>query len=298
MDINQLKFLDIIVNTKSFNKAAEKCFVSTSTLTRRVTAMEAEIGFTIFMRGASGVTLTPQGELFYRQTQEIPRLYENAVSNARSLGHKKQLIRVSIFSYMRKYIIRPCETYKAKHPNVDFSFVSCRFGDNSQAILNYQADLALLAEMQDTGKGLFFLPVFRSPNSVIVSSMHPFAHRENIRMEELDGQTILLSAKAASSRNFQAIKNQLAKSCPHSSFREYQHPDQADAFCQIDGNPILSLHFLESNPGFRQIPLSDAPSVIIGAICREEDVPLFIPFMEHFRNDYKERGIESSLDIL
>ena len=44
MDINQLKTLDTIVSMKSFNKAAERCFVSTSTLTRQVTAMETETG--------------------------------------------------------------------------------------------------------------------------------------------------------------------------------------------------------------------------------------------------------------
>ena len=89
MDINHLKTLDIIVNVKSFHKAAELCFVSTSTLTRQVTAMEAEIGFPIFRRSSSGISLTPQGEVFYRQTQNIPRLYENAVNSSRSVGREK-----------------------------------------------------------------------------------------------------------------------------------------------------------------------------------------------------------------
>ena len=90
MDIQQLKLLDVIVSMKSFNKAAEKCFVSTSTLTRQISAMEAEIGFPIFKRSAAGAALTAQGELFYRQTRELPRLYENAVRNARSLGREKR----------------------------------------------------------------------------------------------------------------------------------------------------------------------------------------------------------------
>ena len=89
MDINQLKILDVIVNMKSFNKAAELCFVSTSTLTRQVTALEAEIGFPIFERSSFGVSLTPQGEIFYRQTQsfmKVPSMQHAAQDsgNARS----------------------------------------------------------------------------------------------------------------------------------------------------------------------------------------------------------------------
>ena len=127
------KILDVIVNMKSFNKAAELCFVSTSTLTRQVTALEAEIGFPIFERSSFGVSLTPQGEIFYRQTQSIPWLYESAVNAARSTGLGKSKVRIGIFSYTRKAVAHACEILKEENANIDFSFVSCRFRDSSPA---------------------------------------------------------------------------------------------------------------------------------------------------------------------
>ena len=50
MDIGQLELLDVLVQQRSFKKAARQCFVTTSTLARQVTAMEAELGFPIFTR--------------------------------------------------------------------------------------------------------------------------------------------------------------------------------------------------------------------------------------------------------
>ena len=284
MDINQLKTLDTIVSMKSFNKAAERCFVSTSTLTRQVTAMETEIGFPIFERSAFGVTLTPQGEAFYRQTLSIPQLYESAVSSALSVGPKKQIVRISIFSYMRKYVTRACEVLKDQEEGIDFSFVSCQLRESSAALLNHRTDIALFTDIQDTDDRLFVLPILHCSNCVIVSSSHPLAKRTRVRSEELDGQTFLLSARAMESKNIRAVKRLLRGACPHSRFVEYQHPDQADALCQINGYPILSLSFLEANEGFRKVLIADAPNVLIGAACRKEDLQRYLPLMERFRD--------------
>ena len=268
MDINQLKILDVIVNMKSFNKAAELCFVSTSTLTRQVTALEAEIGFPIFERSSFGVSLTPQGEIFYRQTQSIPWLYESAVNAARSTGLGKCKVRIGIFSYTRKAVFR-----------------------DSRATLNsHRADLVLLAEIQNTDDRLFVLPVFRCSNSVIVPESHPLARRKGIRISELDGQTILVSAQTTDSRNFRTMRRLLEERCEHSTLLEYQHPDQADALCQLNGHPILSLDFLETNEGFVHLRLLDAPAVLIGAACRKEDCLQYRPLMERFRNHFIRSG--------
>ena len=290
MDIRQLALLDVIVQLKSFNKAAEQCFVSTSTLTRQIAAMESEIGFPIFERSAFGVTLTSQGEAFYRQTQDIPQLYESAVSNARSVSRSRRIVRISIFGYTRKYVTRACEALKVQDGGIDYAFVSCRLRECSSALLNHRADIAPLAEIQDTDERLSVLPILRCRNSVLVPDTHPFAGRESVRTEELDGQTVLMSARTMESKNFRTVKRLVEERCPHSAILEYQHPDQADALCQINGYPILSLSFLEPNEGFRQIPLADAPFVLIGAACRAEDAREDRPLMERFRAYFVNSG--------
>ena len=86
MNIGQLELLDVLVQQRSFKKAARQCFVTTSTLARQVTAMEAELGFPIFTRSAHGIVLTEQGEIFYRETRELVRAYKAAAESGRSVG--------------------------------------------------------------------------------------------------------------------------------------------------------------------------------------------------------------------
>ena len=93
MDIGQLELLDVLVQQRSFKKAARQCFVTTSTLARQVTAMEAELGFPIFTRSAHGIVLTEQGEIFYRETRELVRAYKAAVDSGRSADRDHRTVR-------------------------------------------------------------------------------------------------------------------------------------------------------------------------------------------------------------
>ena len=93
MDIGQLELLDELVQQRSFKKAARQCFVTTSTLARQVTAMEAELGFPIFTRSAHGIVLTEQGEIFYRETRELVRAYKAAVESGRSADRDHRTVR-------------------------------------------------------------------------------------------------------------------------------------------------------------------------------------------------------------
>ena len=93
MDIGQLELLDVLVQQRSFKKAARQCFVTTSTLARQVTAMEAELGFPIFTRSTHGIVLTEQGEFFYRETRELVRAYKSAIENGRSVDLNHRTVR-------------------------------------------------------------------------------------------------------------------------------------------------------------------------------------------------------------
>ncbi|MBP5329573.1 MAG: LysR family transcriptional regulator, partial [Spirochaetaceae bacterium] len=64
MTLQQLKYVIGIAETGSFNKAAEKLFVSQPSLTSTIHDLEDELGITIFNRTGRGVTLTNDGTEF------------------------------------------------------------------------------------------------------------------------------------------------------------------------------------------------------------------------------------------
>ena len=294
MDISMLQILDHLVTLGSFKKAAAQNFVSTSTLTRQMNALEEELGFAIFERTPSGIHLTPQGEVFYQETASILPIFESAVTNARMTAFGRQLVRVGIYGYNRDQITNACEAIKKLFHQVDFSFVSCRLRDTKTMLMNHRIDLALLVDIEGTDDRLLAVPFFETCNAVIMSEKHPLAAMPSVRFRDIDGETVLLSLKRATDRNHIVMRHLFEGRCPRSLLLDYQNPEQADALCLMNHYLISTVGHLETAKGLKMVPIKDAPKVRIGALCRLEDEKSLRPMMEACRDTYCQPGKKES----
>ena len=77
MTIQQIKYVIGITETGSFNKAAEKMFVSQPSLTSTIHDLEDELGITIFNRSGRGVTLTNDGQEFVSSARQVYLSFQN-----------------------------------------------------------------------------------------------------------------------------------------------------------------------------------------------------------------------------
>ena len=89
MDTSQLEcFVQVALNL-SFRRAAEELHLSQPTVSKRIGALEADLGGALFVRSTRQVMLTALGESFLRDAQEILRLAYAAEERARrqSMGN-------------------------------------------------------------------------------------------------------------------------------------------------------------------------------------------------------------------
>jgi LysR family transcriptional regulator, flagellar master operon regulator len=70
-------FLEI-VRTGSFIAAAEKLYVTQTTITARIHTLEKEIGCKLFIRNRSGASLTAEGQKFIEHATKMVQLWETA----------------------------------------------------------------------------------------------------------------------------------------------------------------------------------------------------------------------------
>ena len=69
----------------SFSEAAKRLFVSHSTTSRAVAALEAELGTTLLHRSSRSVTLTPAGEVLVERAKDLLRQAEQIKTAIRSI---------------------------------------------------------------------------------------------------------------------------------------------------------------------------------------------------------------------
>ena len=70
MELRQLQYFVTVAETKSFTRAAERCFVVQSALSHQIARLERELGARLFDRTSRRVRLTAAGEAFLPDAQQ------------------------------------------------------------------------------------------------------------------------------------------------------------------------------------------------------------------------------------
>src|SRR5690606_13693200 len=82
MDTELARTFLSVVAAGNFVKAAEKLFVTQSTVSARIQSLEQQLGCRLFERNKAGSTLTPAGRLFQKHATALLRTVERARQDA------------------------------------------------------------------------------------------------------------------------------------------------------------------------------------------------------------------------
>ena len=86
MDLEETRAFLAVLDHGSFKAAAERVRQPRATLRRRVEALEARAGVSLFERSRSGVCPTPAGNLFARQARVMLRETNTLLAALREIG--------------------------------------------------------------------------------------------------------------------------------------------------------------------------------------------------------------------
>lgn len=78
MDLDLAKTFLAVVETGSFVEAADKVFVTQSTVSMRIRTLEELLGKPLFIRSKAGASLTPAGDQFHKHAIAFVRVWEQA----------------------------------------------------------------------------------------------------------------------------------------------------------------------------------------------------------------------------
>jgi DNA-binding transcriptional LysR family regulator len=83
--VRHLPYFVVVAQEVHFHRAAEILHITQSALSRRIQALESDLGGKLFHRSARGVTLTQLGRSFYDDVRSILVELEGAVGRVRAL---------------------------------------------------------------------------------------------------------------------------------------------------------------------------------------------------------------------
>lgn len=103
---SQLDTFICIADNGSFNKAAEKLFISSTAVIKQINALEAHLDIKLLNRTNHGITLTPAGSVFYRHARNIIEYSANAIAETR-----KTMKKIDTTFCVGTSMLNPCKPF-------------------------------------------------------------------------------------------------------------------------------------------------------------------------------------------
>ncbi|AKG72893.1 LysR family transcriptional regulator [Salinicoccus halodurans] len=195
MKLHQLKYFIEVVLSGSINEAARRLYISQPTLSKAIKELEKEVGFTLFTRTSTGISLSQDGAEFLSYARQINEQVELLESRYFNKQPSQQLFSISSQHYsfvvdafveiIRKYggskyqfTIRETRTYEIID---DVKNLTSEVGLLYISAFNEKVLLQLMKE-----KGLEFNKLFEAAPHIFISQKNPLAKKATVTLEDLE----------------------------------------------------------------------------------------------------------------
>lgn len=161
MSIQRYEIFDEIAKQKNFARAADVLGMSPSAVSHAVAALEAEIGFPLFFRSRTRVSLTKEGERMLVHAREILRA-ERAMKEeaAGILGLESGTVVIGTFSSVcLSWMPEIVSLFKSKYPKVTVRVMQGDYSDVMDWVKSGEVDMGF--ETLPTSEKLTEIPLKR-----------------------------------------------------------------------------------------------------------------------------------------
>lgn len=191
MHIETLKVFCDLVDLESFSLAAERNFITQSAVSQQIRALEDKFKRRLLerVRGRRDVKLTPAGDVFYREAQNVLEAYEKLQESLRGVvGKIGGTVKVAtVYSVGLHELPAKVREFMTKFPAAKIDLEYSRTTRVVRDVLNGTVELGVLA-FPEPKRGLTITPMPDNLLVLIAPPDHKFAARKKVKVTELNGE--------------------------------------------------------------------------------------------------------------
>jgi LysR family transcriptional regulator, hydrogen peroxide-inducible genes activator len=193
MNLRDLRYFVALADTRHFGKAAERSFVSQPTLSAQIKKLETYLGVQLIERQPRKVTLTETGAKILPLARRIVQESDEIVSTARNehdplSGKLKVGLIPTIGPYLLPLLARKL---RKQLPRLKLMLYEYQTQPLLEKLRAGDIDLGILA-LPVPLDGLEARPLYDESFTLAVPNNSPLAKRANIKLDDLNGETLLL----------------------------------------------------------------------------------------------------------
>lgn len=202
MELRQLKYFIKTAETLNFSEAARNLYITQSTLSQQVRALEDELGCPLFIRDSHSVALTEYGERMLplaRQTvidadtckSQIKDLQE-VITGTLNIG--------STFSFT-PVLKETIKTFISKYPGIRLNITNRSMEELMEMLRRREVDFVLAFKPNVPYDEIESNVLFEDHLSVIMRKDHPLSDYRSLTIDDLRKHRLAIPAKGLQARN-------------------------------------------------------------------------------------------------
>lgn len=296
MDLNQLRYFQMVAKTGNVSKAAEKLFITQPNLSKSIARLEDELGVPLFEHRKGKILLNEYGRVFLGSVelafhelthgqQTIQRMYET----------NQHVLRLGCC--VDDFLPDLLRDFTVKYPDVGLRQFNCAYDDVAEKLLDQSADI-IITNRPSANENIRYIELGRQEYVLLLNAAHPLAGREGVWLEELKDEKFICDSSRMNLNELKAI-------CQPRGF------DPAVVY-EVESSALI-YHLLELNSGVSFMPmpqvlkirrvspeytekihmayiLDDIPKASIGLACHRNFVFNYAAncLMEHIQRFFQE----------
>ncbi len=210
MILPELRLLEAaiaVAQELNFSRAAERLHIDQSTVTKRINALESQLGFKLFERSHQSVELTEPGRRFVEEAHEAVMHMERAVSSANAAFRGAEgTLSIGATAATDPFLVSTLMAVRVPlYPRLKLKLASDYPCELVHDLIAGTLDLAVVTDAPENPK-LSCLALQKSPYYVAMMADDHLAGKKEIRMKDLDKRNWALLSRRVSPYSHEMIQ--------------------------------------------------------------------------------------------
>ena len=194
MEIGWLKEFLVLSRTLNYRASAEALFISQSTLSKHINAMEQELGVTLFLRDTKSVRLTEEGRVFRDSANLIVNEYDVVAERFSGVHVVSGILRIGAavrYPPVSKYLNPAVLAFEEKYPNVDILIEDIQWRDYRERLLKGDLDIVIsICPPSMIEDGLVVFDLDAATMCIWADAENKLVQQSSVTLAELSGQKL------------------------------------------------------------------------------------------------------------
>jgi LysR family transcriptional regulator, transcription activator of glutamate synthase operon len=195
MEMKQVEYFLAVAELRSFSIAADNLYISQSSLSKQIMALEKELGLELFDRSKRTIALTEAGEAFRKHAHRLNDEYRALISSLKEYKSASSLSIVAIPVIAQYGITSYVAQFQSAYPSHQLLLEEREALTILPALNSHQFDLAFIRDNYLDAEQYHTLEINNDKFVVALSVKHPLAVRASISLSELANENFIMFDK-------------------------------------------------------------------------------------------------------